>query len=445
MISWTRRPRHLAWGRIPTEPHMAASPRFLDEVGPALRCADQFRRGALPIGAARSYGESALNPGGGLIEMAGLDRFISFDPELGVLRAEAGQTLDKLLSLVVPAGWFVRTSPGTRFVTLGGAVANDVHGKNHHRAGAFGMGVRRICLMRSDASAPVEVSPGENAELFAATVGGLGLTGTMLWVELQLERTPSSFMIQETLPFGSVAEFLAIAAESAHTHEWTAAWVDCGPSPGEVGRGFFYRANWSQDEPFQVHPKRARLSAPITPPASLVRPATVAAFNRAYRMAHRMKRRVGRVHYDAVLYPLDAVGGWNRVYGPGGFRQYQFVVPLASAEGALCEALKIIAKSGEGSFLSVLKTFGPLRSPGLLSFPMEGVTLAIDFRNRGQATLELFSRLDAIVAAAGGRLYPAKDGRMPLEMFRAGYPAWAAWASWRDPALQSEFAHRMLP
>ena len=397
--------------------------------------------GMLPAGLARSYAESGVNPGGRILRMDHLDRFIHFDAETGVLRAEAGLSLNALLQAAVPRGWFLNTTPGTRFVTLGGAVANDVHGKNHHRSGTFGAGVRRLGLLRSDEDGVLELSPQSNTDLFAATIGGLGQTGTIVWVEVQLVRIASSWVMQETVPFGSTDEFLAIAAESEDTHEFVVSWIDC-TAPG--GPGFFYRSNWCADGDLTPHAATQKLTLPVDLPAWALNPLTLTSFNRLYGAAQRLKPSAFRVHYNAFFYPLDAIGGWNRLYGKPGFRQYQFVTPPETSADALKAALDVIRRSGEGSFLAVLKTFGTPTSPGLLSFPRPGATLALDFQNRGEDTLRLFERLDAVVAEAGGRLYPAKDGRMPAAMFKAGYPNWAAWAARRDPAIQSEFVRRVL-
>jgi len=441
LTPWRPEADYRTWGRLKTGPHETARPRFADEVAPLISGAAHAPNGLLPAGLARSYAESGVNPGGRVLKLDQLDRFIAFDPETGVMRAEAGLSLNDLLRVTVPKGWFTNTTPGTRFITLGGAVANDVHGKNHHRSGTFGAAVRRMGLLRSDEDGVIELSPQSNTDLFAATIGGLGQTGTIAWVELQLVRIPSSWLAQETVPFGGIADFLTIAAESEESHEFGVSWIDC-TAPG--GPGFFYRANWSADGDLSVHGEKQKLSLPVDLPSWSLNPLTLTSFNRLYGAAHRMKPASFRIHYSSFFYPLDAIGGWNRLYGKAGFRQYQFVTPPETSADALKAALDVIRRSGEGSFLAVLKTFGKPASPGLLSFPRPGSTLALDFRNRGEDTLRLFDRLDAIVAEAGGRLYPAKDGRMPEALFKAGYPDWAKWAQRRDPAIQSQFVRRIL-
>jgi len=441
LTPWRPEADYRTWGRLATGPHEAARPRFADDVAPLIAGSSDAPNGILPVGLGRSYAESGVNPGGRLLKMDQLDRFIAFDDQTGVIRAEAGLSLNGLLSVTVPKGWFTNTTPGTRFVTLGGAVANDVHGKNHHRSGTFGAGVRRLGLLRSDGDGVIELSPQSNTDLFAATIGGLGQTGTIVWVELQLVRIPSSWLVQETVPFGGIEDFLAVAAESEDSHEFGVSWIDC-TAPG--GPGFYYRANWSAEGDLSPHGEKQKLSLPVNLPAWSLNPLTLTAFNRLYGVGQRFKPAVFRIHYSSFFYPLDSIGGWNRLYGKPGFRQYQFVTPPETSADALKAALNVIRLSGEGSFLAVLKTFGPAASPGLLSFPRRGATLALDFRNRGADTLRLFERLDAIVAEAGGRLYPAKDGRMPAALFKSGYPNWAAWAERRDPEIQSQFVRRIL-
>jgi FAD/FMN-containing dehydrogenase len=441
-VAWTEQARRLAWGRIAAGPHRVAKPRFADELPGLLGEGAADPNGVLIGGAGRSYDISALNPGGSLIDATALDNLIAFDPAAGVLRAQAGLTLDQLLSVTVPRGWFTATTPGTRFVTLGGAIANDVHGKNHHRAGTFGCSVRRIGLLRSDRGA-LELAPDENPDLFAATIGGLGMTGAIEWVEIQLAPIPSSDMLQEAVAFGDLDGFFDLAAASAGSFEHTAAWIDCTASGKAIGRGVFQRGNWASDGPLIAQGGPPKKTLPVTPPISPLNPLTLKAFNTAYGTLQGARTGVRRVGYAPALYPLDAVGGWNRFYGPQGFRQYQFVVPGPVAKMAVREALTQIVRAGEGSFLAVLKTFGDRPSPGLISFPTPGATLALDFPNRGQATLDLFERLDAVVEAAGGRLYPAKDGRIPAAMFARGYPRSRQWIEHHDPAMASGFWRRV--
>ncbi|MGE0628837.1 MAG: FAD-dependent oxidoreductase [Hyphomicrobiaceae bacterium] len=430
-----------SWGRIKRQRVAVARPQFGDELPRVLQ--QGGASSLLGVGAGRSYGDSGLNERGGLVDMTSMDRILAFDRERGTLRAEAGLMLGEILRIVVPRGYFLPTTPGTRFVTLGGAVANDVHGKNHHRAGTFGVSVTRLGMHRSDAG-DIEIAPDENAALFSATVGGLGLTGLIHWVEFKLHPIKSAWLAAETVPFSGVGEFLSVAAASTADWEHTVAWIDCTSGGRSKGvHGLFSRANFLAAGTLDPHKEHASASLPVEVPAGLINRWTLKAFNRLYYAAGCRKRGLRLVHYAPFFYPLDAVRNWNRAYGRSGFYQYQCVIPMASAEPAIAQMLLAIAASGEGSALAVLKTFGNKPSPGMLSFPFEGVTLALDFANRSSRTLELFNRLDWIVAQAGGRLYPAKDGRMPASMFRAGYPMLDRFTPHIDPRFRSDFWRRM--
>jgi FAD/FMN-containing dehydrogenase len=387
----------------------------------------------LARGNGRSYGDVCVNSDGTLIDMRGLDRFIAFDAQQGVLRAEAGVLLADILALIVPHGWFLPVTPGTRFITLGGAIANDVHGKNHHREGTFGRHVRGFELLRSDGQR-LQCSPDDNAELFAATVGGLGLTGLMSWAEISLRPIHGPAIYQRQQRFRSLHEFFELNRQAEIESEHAVAWIDClSANP----RGILIAGDHCAGE--VSVPSKKTLRVPLTPPFSPVNRATLGAFNQAY--FHRPLAQ-GRVHYAPFFYPLDGILDWNRLYGRAGFFQYQCVLPEGS--DALAEILRVIARSGEGSLLAVLKTFGTITSPGLLSFPMPGANLALDFPHRGATSSRLFERLDAVVAAAGGRLYPAKDARMPPALFRSGYPALERFCKFVDPAFSSSFWRRVM-
>ncbi|WP_238734879.1 FAD-binding oxidoreductase [Rhodopseudomonas infernalis] len=430
----------LPWGRTPRLAMRAARPAFRDELGGLIRTGAADDHGVLAVGMMRSYGDSCLNGDGSVIEMSGLDHLISFDRQTGVIKAEAGVTLDEILRVAIPAGYFLPVTPGTKFVTLGGALANDVHGKNHHHAGTFGRWVRQFTLARTDGSERV-VGRDDTSGLFAATIGGLGLTGVITRVTLELMPIASSRIDLQTVPFGKLSEFFSLAAESEPSHDYTVAWIDCLAQGSKLGRGIFTRARHSLDGELRVSDKKGP-SIPVEAPGFLLNRLSLAAFNEAYyRIAGRP--RATSSCYDPFFYPLDAIGGWNRLYGRLGFYQYQSVVPAAVAEVATTAMLQTIAAAGQGSFLAVLKTFGDVPSPGLLSFPMQGTTLALDFANRGRSTLSLLDKLDAIVREAGGRLYPAKDGRLPPAMFRAGYRALDQFTPHMDPGLSSTFWRRM--
>ena len=429
-----------SWGRVVRAGHEVKRPHFRDEIAGLLKLPGPAT--SLPVGLGRSYGDSCLNPGGRLIQMTGLERIIELDTVSGHVRAEAGLSVSHLLQRIVSKGWFVATTPGTRFVTLGGAVANDVHGKNHHTAGSFGCSVKSIELVRSDRGC-LTLAPGDRSGLFEATVGGLGLTGVMTSVELDLVRINSAYLDVERCAFTNVGDFLALAAASAQTHEHTVAWLDCASGGANLGRGIFQRANWCRDGELVAHDDEGGLSVPMDAPNYTLNPVTVRLFNGLYYRAQKGGAAKRRLHYERFFYPLDSIRAWNRIYGPAGLYQYQCAIPLATAGAALPELVRLIARSGSGSFLAVIKTLGPKSSPGMLSFARESVTLALDFPNRGQRTLDLLATFDRVVRAAGGWLYPAKDGRMPAAMFQHGYPQWQKFASHIDPALSSAFWARV--
>lgn len=402
----------------------------------------------LPYGNGRSYGDSCLNVGHALLPTRRLDRFIAFDRATGLLTCESGVLLDEILRLVVPQGWFLPVTPGTRLVTVGGAIANDVHGKNHYSAGTFGRHVTRFELLRSD-GARLCCSPDENADLYAATIGGLGLTGLITWAQIQLVRIHNPFIMQETVPFGSLDEFFRINRESERAFEHTVAWVDCIARGRKLGRGLYFRGDFA---PAQLDPlpaaggliQRLGLTVPFDLPAFTLNRWTVRSFNSAFFHLHRARPSRELIHYEPFFYPLDAVHAWNRIYGRRGLLQFQCVVPLDEAgNGAMQELLERIVRSGGASFLAVLKTFGPLESPGMLSFPRPGVTLALDFANQGSRTLALLADLERITRDAGGALYPAKDACMSPESFEAGYPALERFRAFVDPAFSSSFWRRM--
>lgn len=450
------------------------TPHFIQSWGRATKSLQQMawvenRLSALPLGGdsmlalgfGRSYGDVCQIDGGLGLGTQGLDRFISFNAQTGVLRAEAGVSLQAISDLAVPRGWFLPVSPGTQYVSLGGAIANDVHGKNHHGAGSFGRHVRRLGLLRSDVGL-VELGADDASGLFEATVGGLGLTGLVVWAEIALIPVSSSFMQEQSMRFSCLEEFVGLSAESDRTHDYTVAWIDCSAPASQLGRGVFHRANHADDlkssPPAQStdftrapNSNRARpphswssptLHVPVTPPVSLVNRLTVPLMNRIVWSRASATPRNRRVHFRPFFYPLDGLLHWNRLYGPGGFYQHQSLIPEAAGIEPISEMLGRIKRADQGSFLAVLKRFGPLASPGLLSFPRPGLTLAIDFQNR-PGVHALLEDLDSIVEQAGGRLYPAKDARMSSTFFQKSFPMWMQLEAKRDPKFNSSFWRRV--
>ncbi len=433
-----------SWGGYPKVQARQVVPLLWRDSLPDLLSYDAS---VLPYGYGRSYGDSCLNEGGIVLDTSHLNRFIAFDEQSGVLCCEAGISLADILDVMVPRGWFLPVSPGTQFVSVGGAIANDVHGKNHHRAGTFGCHVTRLKLLRSTGERIV-CSPTENEQLFRATIGGLGLTGVILWAEIRLKPVVSPLIKMERIRYGSLAEFLQLSNESDEQFEYTVAWVDCLAKGKATGRGLFMRGNHDEVPSAKGHLKRKlSLSVPIDMPSLLLNTLSMKAFNEVCYHAQRQQHIQKTVPYASFFHPLDAILHWNRMYGKRGFLQYQCVVPSENGLAVMSELLQRIAHSGEGSFLTVLKKFGDVPSPGMLSFPRPGLTLALDFPYNGRKTLQLFEQLDTIVCASGEQgeaaVYPAKDARMSAESFQAYYPQWEAFVPYIDPLFSSSFWRRV--
>ena len=424
------------WGRYPLTHSRSAA--MISALEARLPVGDDT---VLPHGRGRSYGDVALNDGGVLLATRSMDRFIDFDPHTGRLRCEAGMTIDELLRVTVKRGWFLPVTPGTRWASIGGCVANDVHGKNHHRAGSFGNHVLRLALLRSDRGRVVcdwETEPA----LMRATVGGLGLTGLILWVELQLKPIVGAAMDVEAERFHTLDQFLELSRSADRDWEYTVAWIDCLSARQDRLAGVFHRGRHTDTAAPDPQAPSDLPAVPFPLPVSAVNAASLRIFNRLYLARAPATPQLTRQHYQTYFYPLDRIPEWNRLYGKRGFVQHQCVVP-ASAHAAMRTIFAEITAAGEGSMLAVLKVFGEVPSRGLLSFPRPGLTLALDFPIRGPSTFALLERLDAIVVDAGGAVYPAKDARMSARTFAAGFPAAAELESFRDPRFESSFWRRV--
>lgn len=432
----------LSWGRYPVQPQIPHDVAWRNDLRGTWSDVAAAHRTTLAFGNGRSYGDGCLAASGHVLRTRALDRLVAADWENGVLRAEPGITLEQILDVAIPRGWMLPVTPGTKYATLGGAIANDVHGKNHHVRGTFGRYVRRFMLARGDGTT-LECASDTNAGLYGATIGGLGLTGIILWAEIQLMPIRSSQIDVTSIRFGNLDAFFALSEEFDPLHEYSVAWVDCLGGREQLGRGIFMVGDHAGEGPLEVE-RRKKHAVPFTFPVPIFNKTTLRAFNGLYYHRQRTREVRSTVGYDRYFYPLDGLLEWNRIYGRRGFQQYQCVVPRAVARDATREMLRVIAGSGTGSFLAVLKRCGDVRSPGLLSFPMEGTSLALDFPQRDEQNRRLFSVLDTIVREAAGRLYPAKDAHMSGADFRAAYPDWEQLETLRDPALLSGFWNRVI-
>jgi FAD/FMN-containing dehydrogenase len=435
-----------SWGRITNLPHHTQY--LTNRLATSAQIKDS--NNTIAFGMGRSYGDACLNPNGGLWLTRSLDKYISFDDQNGILECECGVLLKDIQRLFVPKGWMLPVSPGTQMITVGGAIANDVHGKNHHVFGSFADSLINIQIQRTTGEI-INCGPYHQQEWFAATVGGIGLTGLILKATIQLRPVQSPWLNTETIAYESLEEFFELADNSEHDWEHTVSWIDCLSTSHNAtkntintkARGLFMRGNHAlitdKNSPLENNKK-----FPFTPPVSLVNNLSLQLFNKAYFAKGKYNAGQGVQYYEKFFYPLDGLQGWNRMYGPKGFYQYQCVIPREQGLQAVKELLNQISMSGSGSFLAVLKTFGNRPSLGMLSFPMPGVTLALDFPNHNEVTLQLLNRLDAVVKQAGGRIYLAKDARMSKEMFEHGYSKYQDFIHFRDPGISSLMSKRLM-
>jgi decaprenylphospho-beta-D-ribofuranose 2-oxidase len=426
MTHTTHGVRLTGWGL--TEPTVAdvARPGSADELMAVVKGAAPGS-GVIARGLGRSYNNAAQNEGGLVVDMTALGEVLDFDPQAGVVSCEAGVSLERLMTGFLAAGWFVPVTPGTRQVTVGGAIAADVHGKNHHCAGSFARHVLSFDLLLADGQVAT-VTPDADPDLFWATAGGMGLTGIILRAAVQLRRVETSRLIVDTVKTADIDETMAHLAATDADYDYTVAWTDCLASGARLGRSVITSGDFAtmgevryrdRASPLEFSPA-VRLAAPRGLPSGLINARTVALLNDAwYRRAPR--RRTGEIQtIGQFFHPLDGIRNWNRVYGPAGFRQYQFVVPFAESD-VVRRALERISALRAPSFVTVLKRFGD-GDPGMLSFPAPGWTLALDFPARTPWLASLLSELDELVLGAGGRLYLAKDSRIPPSLMARMYP-----------------------
>ncbi|HKP04025.1 MAG TPA: FAD-binding oxidoreductase [Chthoniobacterales bacterium] len=414
------------WGRYPRGVSRVVRPERMKEAVPP-------REGqVIARGQGRSYGQAAMSADGSVMLTERLNRFLDFDDRPGVLRAEAGSTIAEVLEAFVPRGWFPAVTPGTKFVSLGGCVAADVHGKNHHRVGTFGNHVEEIELVLADGQRK-RCSPQQEKELFWATVGGMGLTGIITEIALRLIPIETASVIAQHHPARNLDESLELLEKREFDDEYTVAWLDCLARGESFGRSVLMRGHHAKisELPAEVKkPLEWESAQPRNIPASFpgwfLKPWGVSLFNRLYYFAQSKKKGPFVSSCEKFFYPLDRLGNWNRLYGRRGFVQYQCVVPSVHARRGLRLILEELARSGRASFLTVLKRFGA-EGQGLLSFPTEGFTLTLDLPMTDSGLFPFLDRLDEIVLEHGGRIYLAKDARVKGETFRAMYPRFAEW------------------
>jgi len=406
------------WGNFPSVDCRVISAAGQD----ALRASVMAEPSLIARGNGRSYGDAALNPKATLLTRRH-DHIIAFDPVSGLLTAESGLLLADLLDIFIPRGWFPPVTPGTKFVTLGGMVAADVHGKNHHGAGSFSNHIESLDVIQADGRV-VTCSRSQHADLFAATCGGMGLTGLISSVSFRMKPIRTAWIRQQIIRCANLTDAMAQIEATQH---WTysVAWIDCLSGGADAGRCLLYLGEHAEPDELDARhaaaplawPRRRLVRVPAYFPEWVLNGYSLQAFNAVYYRTARPGSAL--VDWQSYFYPLDALLDWNRIYGRGGFTQYQCVLPKAASAAGLQQLLHVVAQAGMGAFLAVLKQFGD-HPGGDMSFPMAGYTLAMDFPRQARS-LALMNELDAIVADHGGRLYLAKDARMQAAMLHRGY------------------------
>lgn len=400
------------WGgypKIATKVHTANSSM---ELGKVLNQAKQF----ICYGNGRSYGDSALN--NHIIGMKNYNYFLDFDSDTGILHVQAGVLLSEIIKVFVPKGWFLTVTPGTKLITIGGAIASDVHGKNHHIAGCFSESIVSFRLMLADTSI-ITCSKTENADYFYATCGGMGLTGIILDAKIHLQKINSQFIKQTTIKTANLKETFEVF-ECYADRPYSVAWIDCLAKDKHIGKSILNVGEFADDGNLSYQEKR-KTNIPIYFPNFALNKITVKAFNWFYYRKAPSGISKQTVNIDTFFYPLDAINNWNRIYGKQGFLQYQFILPKKTSYTGIKEILDSIASSGKGSFLAVLKLYGK-ENHNWLSFPMEGYSLAIDFKI-DKEIFDFLNHLDQIVVQHHGRIYLTKDARVSKQVFALGYPS----------------------
>lgn len=405
------------WGNYPVIESDEKTFSFTEEVKEYI----STQQGFIPRGNGRCYGDASLS--GKTISTLKYDKVLSFDTEKGIFECQSGLTLDKILEIIVPKGWFLPVTPGTKFITVGGAVASDVHGKNHHVDGSFSNHILEMDVMLADGNT-ITCSQSSYSDLFWATCGGMGLTGLITRVKFDLKKIETAYIKQKQVKAKNLEEVIRLFDEYKH-YTYSVAWIDCLKGGNSLGRSILILGEHAKTEDLPESKKntplvlktKKQITFPFTLPSFVLNKFTVSAFNFLYYGKNFKKEIDNVVSYEPFFYPLDAILHWNRGYGKKGFVQYQFVLPLESKQG-LIEIIKKISDHGLGSFLAVLKVFG--KQDDLISFPTEGYTLALDFPVR-KGLLEFLDELDQVVLKYGGRLYMSKDARMQPTILQAGY------------------------